>query len=62
MFNDYFPPYKAAIDAGAATCMTSFNDINGIPSVWQSLAMLDRPASQTMAIQGVGRFGLHVDQ
>ena len=32
MFNEYFPPYKAAIDAGAATCMTSFNDVDGIPA------------------------------
>ncbi len=27
----YLPPYKAAIDAGALTTMTSFNDLNGIP-------------------------------
>lgn len=32
MYNDYFPPYKAAIDARVATVMTSFNDINGVPS------------------------------
>jgi beta-glucosidase len=32
MFQDYLPPYKAAIDAGAASVMTSFNDINGIPA------------------------------
>jgi beta-glucosidase len=28
----YFPPYKAAIDAGAATVMTSFNELDGIPA------------------------------
>lgn len=28
----YLPPFKAASDAGAATFMCSFNDINGIPS------------------------------
>lgn len=28
----YLPPFKAALDAKAATFMTSFNDINGIPS------------------------------
>ncbi len=27
----YLPPYKAAIDAGATTVMTSFNEIDGIP-------------------------------
>jgi beta-glucosidase len=32
MYNEYFPPYKAAIDAGAGTIMTSFNDINGTPA------------------------------
>jgi len=28
----FLPPFKAAVDAGAATFMCSFNDINGIPS------------------------------
>ncbi len=28
----YLPPYKAAIEAGSATVMTSFNDVNGIPA------------------------------
>ncbi|MFZ4563068.1 MAG: glycoside hydrolase family 3 N-terminal domain-containing protein [Bacteroidales bacterium] len=28
----YLPPFKAAVDAGVATVMTSFNDINGVPS------------------------------
>ena len=32
LFETYLPPFKAAIDAGAATLMTSFNEINGIPS------------------------------
>ena len=30
--NSYLPPYKACVDAGAATVMTSFNDIDGVPS------------------------------
>ncbi|MBI4350266.1 MAG: glycoside hydrolase family 3 C-terminal domain-containing protein [Elusimicrobia bacterium] len=30
--NIYFPPFKAAADAGAATFMTAFNDLNGLPS------------------------------
>jgi beta-glucosidase len=29
--NLYLPPFKAAIDAGAATVMCSFNAINGVP-------------------------------
>ncbi len=28
----YLPPYKAAIDAGAATIMTSFNELDGVPA------------------------------
>lgn len=32
MYNDYLPPYQAAIDAGAGSVMTSFNEINGIPA------------------------------
>ncbi len=28
----YLPPFKAAVEAGAATFMNSFNDINGIPA------------------------------
>jgi beta-glucosidase len=30
--NDYLPPYKAAIDAGAATVMSAFNSLNGVPA------------------------------
>jgi beta-glucosidase len=32
MKEDYFPPYRAAVDAGAGSVMTSFNDINGVPA------------------------------
>ncbi len=32
MYNEYLPPYKAAIDAGVATVMSSFNVIDGIPA------------------------------
>ncbi|WP_226391191.1 beta-glucosidase BglX [Penaeicola halotolerans] len=28
----YLPPFKAAIDAGAASIMTSFNELNGVPA------------------------------
>ncbi|MEH6606277.1 MAG: beta-glucosidase BglX [Pseudomonadales bacterium] len=30
--NVYLPPFKAAAEAGVASIMTSFNDLNGIPS------------------------------
>lgn len=32
MYNEYFPPYKAAIEAGVGSVMTSFNEVDGIPS------------------------------
>jgi beta-glucosidase len=32
LFEVYLPPYKAAIDAGAATVMSSFNEFDGIPA------------------------------
>lgn len=32
MYNEYLPPYKAAVDAGVATIMSSFNDIDGVPA------------------------------
>ncbi|TJZ53225.1 beta-glucosidase BglX [Sphingobacterium olei] len=41
MYNEYLPPYKAAIDAGAGTVMTSFNDINGVPATANRWLMTD---------------------
>ena len=32
MYNDYLPPYKAAVEAGAGSIMTSFNVVDDIPS------------------------------
>ena len=42
MFRDrYLPPYRAAIKAGAATIMTSFNDFEGIPATGNKWLMRD---------------------
>ncbi len=41
MFNEYMPPYKAAIDAGAGSVMTSFNEIDGIPASANKWLMTD---------------------
>lgn len=30
--NNYLPPFKAAVDAGVATFMSGFNDLNGVPA------------------------------
>ena len=32
LMQDYLPPYKAAVEAGAATIMSAFNALNGVPS------------------------------
>ncbi len=32
MYNQYFPPYKAAAEAGAGSFMTSFNIVDGVPA------------------------------
>ena len=32
MYNEYFLPYKAAIEAGVGSVMASFNEIDGIPA------------------------------
>ena len=32
MYNEYFLPYKGAIDAGAGSVMASFNEVDGIPA------------------------------
>lgn len=36
MYNEYLPPYKAAVDAGVETIMTSFNVIDYVPSTANS--------------------------
>ncbi|MGV3763479.1 beta-glucosidase BglX [Parapedobacter sp.] len=41
MYNEYLPPYKAAIDAGVGSVMTSFNDINGVPATANKWLMTD---------------------
>jgi beta-glucosidase len=37
----YLPPYKAAIDAGAATVMTSFNELDGVPATGSKYLMTE---------------------
>jgi beta-glucosidase len=41
MYNEYFPPYKAAVEAGAGSVMTSFNTVNGIPSTANKWLLTD---------------------
>ena len=41
MYNEYLPPYKAAIDAGVGTVMASFNEIDGIPATGNKWLLTD---------------------
>lgn len=41
MYNEYFPPYKAAVDAGAGSVMVSFNEIDGIPATGNKWLLTD---------------------
>ncbi|MGH8383121.1 beta-glucosidase BglX [Pseudomonas sp.] len=41
MFNDYLPPYRAAIDAGAGGVMVALNSINGVPATSNTWLMQD---------------------
>ena len=41
MYNDYFPPYKAAVDAGVGSVMASFNEIDGIPATGNKWLLTD---------------------
>ena len=41
MYNDYFPPYKAAVDAGVASAMASFNEVDGIPATGNKWLMTE---------------------
>lgn len=41
MYNEYLPPYKAAVDAGVGSVMSSFNEIDGIPATANRWLMTD---------------------
>ena len=41
LYEWYLPPYKSAIDAGAASVMTSFNEIAGVPSTSNKWLLTD---------------------
>lgn len=69
MYQDYLPPYKAAIDAGAGSLMTAFNVVDGIPSTgnkwllddllrkewgFKGLVVTDYASINSMRIHGMG--------
>jgi beta-glucosidase len=41
MYEYYLPPYKAAVDAGTGSVMTSFNEIDGIPATGNKWLLTD---------------------
>ena len=41
MYEYYLPPYKAAIDAGAGSIMSSFNEIDGVPATGNKWLLTD---------------------
>lgn len=41
MYEYYLPPYKAAVDAGVGSVMSSFNEINGVPATANQWLLTD---------------------
>ncbi len=41
MYNEYLPPYKAAVDEGAGSIMASFNEVDGIPATANKWLLTD---------------------
>lgn len=41
MYENYLPPYKAAVEAGAGSVMVSFNEIDGVPATANSWLLTD---------------------
>lgn len=41
MYNEYLPPYKAAVDAGVGSVMSSFNVVDGIPATGNKWLLTD---------------------
>ncbi|HNU60199.1 MAG TPA: beta-glucosidase BglX, partial [Aquaticitalea sp.] len=41
MYNEYLPPYKAAVDAGVGSVMASFNEVDGIPATGNKWLLTD---------------------
>ncbi len=41
MRNVYLPPFRAAVDAGVATLMSAFNDVNGVPMTAHTYLLRD---------------------
>jgi beta-glucosidase len=72
LFNDYLPPYKSAVDAGAATVMSAFNSLNGVPASADPYLLQDilrtmwdfegTVVSDYQAVQELVEFGYAADE
>lgn len=51
MYNFYLPPYKAAVDAGCGTAMSSFNVVDGVPATGNSF-LLDQVLRREWGFKG----------
>ncbi|MBN1926691.1 MAG: beta-glucosidase BglX [Prolixibacteraceae bacterium] len=69
MYQDYFPPYKAGVEAGAGSVMTSFNVVDRIPATgnrwlmtnvlrdqwgFEGFVVTDYRANNEMSVHGLG--------
>lgn len=52
MFNDYLPPYQAAVKANVGSVMTSFNDVNGVPATCNPF-LLDTVLKKNWGFKGM---------
>ncbi|HEY9343480.1 MAG TPA: beta-glucosidase BglX, partial [Hanamia sp.] len=41
MYNEYLPPYQAAVNAGVGSVMTSFNEVDGVPATGNKWLLTD---------------------
>ena len=51
LYNNYLPPFKAAVEEGAQTVMASFNDLNGVPCTVNPFT-LRRMLKETYGLEG----------
>lgn len=71
MFNDFMPPYKAAVEAGVGSVMASFNEVDGVPATgnkwlltnilrdqwgFGGFVVTDYTGISEMEIHGIGTF------
>ncbi len=46
MYNEYFAPYRAAVEAGVGSVMSSFNIVDGIPATANKWLLTERASDE----------------